>query len=55
MATPRHAGWARFLPGVAVLRTYRRGWLRADVLAGLTVTAGHPGAGTVALATWCPR
>lgn len=32
-------GWERFLPGVAVLRTYQRGWLRPDVLAGLTVTA----------------
>ncbi|KAB7745720.1 sulfate permease [Nostocoides sp. F2B08] len=31
--------WARLAPGVAVLRAYERGWLRGDVLAGLTVTA----------------
>ena len=27
------------LPGVAALRRYRRAWLRADLLAGLTVGA----------------
>lgn len=32
-------GWARFLPGLAVLRSYERGWLRGDVLAGVTVAA----------------
>ncbi|WP_122262116.1 SulP family inorganic anion transporter [Ornithinimicrobium cerasi] len=32
-------GWARFLPGVEVLRHYERGWLRGDVLAGVTVAA----------------
>lgn len=31
--------WSEWLPGVAQLRTYRRGWLRGDVVAGLTVTA----------------
>ena len=31
--------WGSLLPGVAVLRGYRRSWLRGDVLAGLTVTA----------------
>jgi high affinity sulfate transporter 1 len=29
----------RLLPGVATLRVYRRGWLRGDVIAGVTVTA----------------
>jgi high affinity sulfate transporter 1 len=29
----------RLLPGLAVLRRYRRAWLRADLLAGLTVGA----------------
>ncbi|MGJ7440355.1 SulP family inorganic anion transporter [Aquipuribacter sp. MA13-6] len=32
-------GWARFLPGLAVLRRYERTWLRGDVLAGVTVAA----------------
>lgn len=32
-------GWGRFAPGLAVLRGYKRDWLRADVLAGLTVCA----------------
>ncbi|HSA51719.1 MAG TPA: SulP family inorganic anion transporter, partial [Yinghuangia sp.] len=27
------------LPGVAVLREYRLGWLRGDVVAGVTVAA----------------
>ncbi|HEY3478302.1 MAG TPA: SulP family inorganic anion transporter, partial [Streptomyces sp.] len=30
---------ARLLPGVAVLAGYRRGWLRGDLLAGVTVAA----------------
>jgi high affinity sulfate transporter 1 len=30
---------ARLLPGVAHLRGYRRGWLRGDLLAGVTVAA----------------
>jgi SulP family sulfate permease len=30
---------SRWVPGVAVLRSYRRSWLRGDVLAGLTVAA----------------
>ncbi len=29
----------RLLPGVAVLRGYRRSWLRGDLLAGAAVTA----------------
>lgn len=28
-----------FVPGIAVLRGYRREWLRGDVLAGVTVAA----------------
>lgn len=31
--------WERFLPGLAVLRRYEPGWLRGDLLAGLTVAA----------------
>ncbi|GLY99904.1 sodium-independent anion transporter [Actinoplanes sp. NBRC 103695] len=30
---------ARLVPGVAVLRAYRRSWLRGDLLAGITVAA----------------
>ena len=33
------AAWERYLPGVAVLRRYERGWLRGDVVAGATVAA----------------
>ena len=29
----------RYLPGVSVLRGYQRGWLRGDLLAGVTVAA----------------
>ncbi|MED7954654.1 SulP family inorganic anion transporter [Streptomyces sp. BE303] len=39
---PRSGGWrpsAPALPGLAVLRGYRRGWLRGDLLAGGTVAA----------------
>ena len=32
-------GWARFLPGLGVLRSYERRWLRGDVVAGVTVAA----------------
>lgn len=39
-AGARERPWtARYLPGVAVLRRYERGWLRGDVLAGVTVAA----------------
>lgn len=31
--------WERFLPGIAVLRRYERGWLSGDVIAGVTVAA----------------
>src|SRR4051812_28044927 len=30
---------SEFLPGLTVLRGYRRGWLRGDLLAGVTVAA----------------
>ena len=29
-------GWRRWLPGLAVLTSYDRGWLRPDIIAGLT-------------------
>jgi hypothetical protein len=29
--------WLRCLPGLALFRTYRREWLRADALAGISV------------------
>ncbi|MGC4153099.1 MAG: SulP family inorganic anion transporter [Propionicimonas sp.] len=32
-------GWRRWLPGLAVLTSYDRGWLRPDIIAGLTVSA----------------
>ena len=31
--------WQRLFPGVSLLRKYERGWLRGDLLAGVTVTA----------------
>ncbi|SAK45311.1 sulfate transporter [Caballeronia calidae] len=31
-------GWLRYLPGVAMLREYRVGWLRNDIVAGLVLT-----------------
>lgn len=31
--------WTRLAPGLVVLRSYERAWLRGDVLAGVTVTA----------------
>ncbi len=36
--TPPASGVARWLPGVATLRTYRRGWLRGDIVAGLILS-----------------
>lgn len=32
-------GWRRWLPGLAVLVSYDRHWLRPDIIAGLTVSA----------------
>ena len=31
-------GWTRWLPGLRVLRTYQRAWLRHDLVAGLVMT-----------------
>lgn len=39
MKADRDEGWRSLLPGVAVLRSYQRSWLRPDVIAGLTVAA----------------
>ena len=36
-AMPR--GWARWLPGLQIMRAYQIGWLRHDVMAGLALTA----------------
>lgn len=33
------ARWGAWVPGLVQLRTYRRSWLRGDVIAGITVTA----------------
>ena len=35
----RPFSWSSLLPGVAVFRRYERGWLRGDVIAGVTVAA----------------
>jgi len=35
----RGARWTRFAPGLGVLLSYDRAWLRGDVLAGITVSA----------------
>ena len=31
--------WQRLFPGISLIRKYERGWLRGDLLAGVTVTA----------------
>ncbi|WP_250519142.1 sulfate permease [Caballeronia sp. ATUFL_M1_KS5A] len=31
-------GWLRYLPGVSTLRSYRAGWLKNDIVAGLVLT-----------------
>jgi high affinity sulfate transporter 1 len=31
-------GWLRWLPGLRILRSYERGWLRHDIVAGLVLT-----------------
>jgi len=39
-ATPApRSALARFVPGVAVARSYRRGWLRSDIVAGVVLGA----------------
>jgi high affinity sulfate transporter 1 len=35
----RPAAWQRHVPGLRVARDYRRGWLRADLVAGLVLAA----------------
>lgn len=35
---PAH-GWARWAPGLRMLRTYQRGWLRFDLVAGVVLAA----------------
>ncbi|MDF3044743.1 MAG: Sulfate permease [Ornithinibacter sp.] len=39
LSTRRHPTWATVLPGLVTLRHYERGWLRGDLLAGVTVAA----------------
>ena len=39
MADDGVKGWRKWLPGLAVLASYDRRWLRPDVIAGLTVSA----------------
>ena len=36
--TPPARGLGRFLPGLHVLRSYRRAWLASDLVAGLVLT-----------------
>lgn len=36
---PQRPLWQRLLPGVVVMRDYQRGWLKGDVIAGITVAA----------------
>ena len=38
-SSARFSRLARFAPGVGLLRAYERGWLRADLIAGLTLAA----------------
>jgi high affinity sulfate transporter 1 len=33
------SGWTRWIPGIELLRTYERPWLRDDIVAGLVLTA----------------
>ena len=37
--TDDRPAWERHLPGIGALRHYRRGWIRGDVIAGVTLTA----------------
>ncbi len=39
MSAPRSTRAERWVPGIRVLRTYRRAWLRADLLAGAVLAA----------------
>ena len=37
-APPADTGWTRWLPGLRVVRSYQRAWLRHDLVAGLVMT-----------------
>jgi MFS superfamily sulfate permease-like transporter len=37
-ALPSEIGWVHWLPGLRVLRSYDRAWLRYDIVAGLVLT-----------------
>ncbi|HSU36124.1 MAG TPA: sulfate permease [Propionibacteriaceae bacterium] len=39
LATPDSPGWQRYIPGLAVVRSYRRAWLPKDIVAGLVLSA----------------
>jgi MFS superfamily sulfate permease-like transporter len=36
--TPRETSWLRWLPGLALLRSYQPSWLPRDLIAGLVLT-----------------
>src|SRR5690625_8025629 len=36
---PSRPLWQRLVPGVQVMRNYQRGWIKGDVIAGITVAA----------------
>lgn len=37
-SSPDDTGWTRWVPALGTIRTYRRAWLRNDVVAGLVLT-----------------
>jgi high affinity sulfate transporter 1 len=39
VARPHPSGWSRWVPGLQILLTYQRAWLRHDIFAGLVLTA----------------
>ncbi|HXI67526.1 MAG TPA: SulP family inorganic anion transporter, partial [Steroidobacteraceae bacterium] len=39
VAPPNLSGWSRWVPGLQILLTYQRAWLRHDIFAGLVLTA----------------
>ena len=39
MSSSRHARAERWMPGVGVVRSYERSWLRADLVAGAVLAA----------------
>src|SRR3954463_8344861 len=36
---PAQAGWARWIPALSAARGAERGWIRADIVAGITLAA----------------